>query len=137
MNRPLLIGIILGTIATIPIVQTVASRLTGTEISDQAKLFIVQINGQEWMSKGKGTGTIIEQNGKNYQVLTNWHVVSESEKPNDYTVKTIDGNTHSVTDIQRLDGVDLAIIAFSSRNSYSVAKLGDSGNLTEGQKIHF
>ncbi|EHJ11510.1 tetratricopeptide repeat-containing S1 family peptidase, partial [Crocosphaera watsonii] len=137
MNSPLLPTILLGTIATVTLIQPVAVSLSPTEINDKAKQFIVKIDGSDAAPKGNGSGSIIGRNGNNYQVLTNWHVVSESDNFNDYKIQTSDGTIHAVTQIKRLNGADLAIINFSSSNSYSVAKLGDSRNLTEGQTIHF
>ncbi|WP_048323126.1 S1 family peptidase, partial [Crocosphaera watsonii] len=135
MNRFIVPTILLGTIATIPLVQLVAISLEATEIDEKAEKFIVKINGSDATPKGNGSGSIIGRNGNNYQVLTNWHVVSESDNVNDYTIETSDGTPHAVKQIKRLNGADLAIITFSSSNVYSVAKLGNSGSLTRGQKI--
>ncbi|EHJ11509.1 S1 family peptidase, partial [Crocosphaera watsonii] len=137
MNRFLLPTILLGTIAPVTLIQTVAISLSPTEINQKAKEFIVKINGSDAAPKGNGSGSIIERDGNIYQVLTNWHVVSESKNLNDYTIQTSDGNEHYLTKIQQLNGADLAIIYFRSDNNYPVATLGDSSKLGEGQTIHY
>ncbi len=121
--------ILLANIATITVINTVVMSLEPTEINQRSKKFIVRINGSNSAPKGNGSGSIIERNGNIYQVLTNWHVVSEpAANVKDYTIQTSDGKLHKVTKIQRLNGADLAIIYFRSNNNYPVATLGDSRN---------
>ncbi|MEK0181082.1 tetratricopeptide repeat protein [Microcoleus anatoxicus] len=75
---------------------------------------------------GNGSGAIIaKQNGlftNNYYILTAYHVVDEAVK---YQVVTPDGRRHSVdySTVKRLPGVDLAVLQFTSNQSYRVASL--------------
>ena len=98
--------------------------LEPSEIYAKAKEFTVQIDGEE-----TGTGTIIENNNGTYTVLTCWHVM---DTPGSYQIATADGATHQVTKIENLPDADLAIITFSSSNTYPVAQLGDSASATSG-----
>lgn len=132
-----LFAILLATVATVTLVQTVAISLSSTQINEKAKQFTVRIDGSEAAPKGNGSGSIIGRNGNIYKVLTNWHVVSQSNNLKDYTIQTSDGHTHRVKAIQRLNGADLAIITFESSQNYTLAKLGDSQTLIEGQTIHY
>lgn len=75
---------------------------------------------------GNGSGVIIaKQDGfftKNYYILTAYHVVDEAVK---YEVVTPDGRRHSVdySTVKPLPGVDLAVLQFTSNQSYRVASL--------------
>ena len=98
--------------------------LDPAEISAKAKGFTVQIEGTE-----AGSGTIVEQNGDVYTVITCWHVV---DTPGDYQITTADGQKHQIKQVKNLEKVDLAIVEFASNNNYAVADLGDSQQLAEG-----
>ena len=112
-------------------VQQVTQALSPEQINLRAKQITVRIDGS-----GTGSGVIIAQSDKTYQVLTNWHVV---QNPGQYTVQTIDGRQHIVnyTDIQQLSGLDLATVTFSTNQNYQVADLGNSARLIEGQNLYF
>jgi len=78
---------------------------------------------------GNGSGTIIaKQEGlftKNYYILTAYHVVDKTVK---YQVVTPDGRQHSVnySTVKHLPGVDLAVLEFTSNESYRVASLASN-----------
>lgn len=73
---------------------------------------------------GSGSGAIVARQGNTYTVLTAEHVVP---KPDQYSVVTPDGQSHSVSldTIQRFPGVDLAVVKFSSPQTYPVATLAN------------
>lgn len=73
---------------------------------------------------GSGSGAIVARQGNTYTVLTAEHVVP---KPDQYTIVTPDGQSHAVSleTIQRFSGVDLAVLKFSSSQSYPVATLAN------------
>jgi tetratricopeptide (TPR) repeat protein len=98
--------------------------LEPSEISAKAKTFTVQIQGIE-----TGSGTIIQHSGDTYTVLTCWHVLNT---PGNYQISTVDGEQHQINQVKNLKEVDLAIVEFTSDNSYSVANLGNSEKLIEG-----
>ena len=57
------------------------------------------------------------------------------ENPGEYSVTTVDGRSHSATDIQSLEGADLALIYFDTDKNYTIVKRGNSDSLIDGQKI--
>ncbi|MGF1541988.1 MAG: trypsin-like peptidase domain-containing protein [Pleurocapsa sp.] len=129
MNRYFPVVPILGIVATVTLQNQPVFALENAEISAKIKEFTVQIDGAE----ESGTGTIIEQNGDTYTVITCWHVV---QSLGSYQVVTPDGETYQATDIKNLPNVDLATIKFTSSKAYSVAQLGDSQTITEGTNTY-
>ena len=82
---------------------------------------------------GNGSGVILAQDDYGYVVLTNQHVI---EDLGDYEVITADGQSHPVSEIQELDGADLALVYFDTDRTYSIIPQGNSDTLIEGQKLH-
>lgn len=112
-------------------VVNIAQGLAPEEVNLRAKQIIVRIDGAN-----VGSGAIVEHQGGNYTVLTNWHVMKNQGS---YTLQTIDGRTHQVipSSIKQLPGLDLAILQFTTDQNYQTAEFGNSGSLTEGQIIYF
>jgi tetratricopeptide (TPR) repeat protein/S1-C subfamily serine protease len=86
---------------------------------------------------GSGSGVIVAKNGQTYYVVTANHVVDQdssqpgcqlnaSKGPEVYTVKAPDAQRYSVQSAKLacLDGVDLAVVPFSSQATYAVATVG-------------
>lgn len=122
--------IALSSIALIPLTSPqIALALTADAVKNVAKEITVRIQGP----KG-GSGVILEKQGSTYYILTNWHVV---DKAGDYEVVTPDGKAHSVSYnlIRRMPGADLAIVPFSSPQSYRLAQLATSP-ATPGKKVY-
>jgi tetratricopeptide (TPR) repeat protein len=73
---------------------------------------------------GTGSGVIVARQGSIYTVLTAEHVVP---KPDTYSITTPDGQKHPVSagSIRKLEGVDLAIVQFSSSKAYEIATLAN------------
>ncbi len=78
----------------------------------------------ESLKSGSGSGVIVAKQGTTYYVLTAEHVVP---KPDQYSITTPDGQKYVVGSgaIKKLDGVDLAILQFSSPKAYQIATLAD------------
>jgi Tfp pilus assembly protein PilF len=68
-------------------------------------------------------------------VATAAHVV---DQPNIYEIQTPDNQAHKVanTAIKKIKNVDLAIIEFTSKQSYTVAKMGNANQVSEGSPIY-
>jgi tetratricopeptide (TPR) repeat protein len=88
----------------------------------------------------RGSGTIIAKRGNRYTVLTNAHVTT---KANTYRITTPDGKAHSAQCAQPLNqgtcttkNHDLALLEFSSTQSYTVPTWGDSRALIAGETIY-
>jgi serine protease Do len=86
---------------------------------------------------GSGSGVVIARHGEKYTVLTNRHVVSNSQG-NSYQVLTHDGQLHSahLKSEVNFQEIDLALIEFSSKIPYPKAKLGNSNTLAVGNKVY-
>ncbi|QLE54258.1 tetratricopeptide repeat-containing serine protease family protein [Nostoc sp. TCL26-01] len=114
---------------TIALVQTqVAMALAPTEVNNIAKQITVLIQSKK---PRYGSGVIIKKDGNTYTVLTAAHVV---EVKDNYQITTLDGKSYAVnySTVKQLPGVDLAVVQFTSSENYSVAKIGNSDNSTEG-----
>jgi S1-C subfamily serine protease len=84
-----------------------------------------------------GSGVIIERRGHRYTILTNHHVVQKSEQ-NHYEILTPDGRTHLGRWLrsQQFGNLDLALVEFSSNQSYQVAEIGNSNTLSVGDAVY-
>ncbi|WP_445636353.1 hypothetical protein NSTC745_01242 [Nostoc sp. DSM 114161] len=117
--------------AAIVVVQPqIAVGLTATEISAIATEITVRIDGAN-----TGTGIIIEHQGNTYKVLTNAHVL---HKKGSYTLQTNDGQRYAIdySQVRKLQGVDLAIVQFTSNSNYRVAEQGNSNEITAGKTVY-
>ncbi|MDH6100450.1 trypsin-like peptidase domain-containing protein [Anabaenopsis sp. FSS-46] len=106
------------------------SRLTAAEINNIARQVTVNIAGLD----GKGSGVIINRQGNVYTVLTAFHVVAKS---GDYRVITGDRESHTINQIERLPGLDLAIISFTSPKEYRLASVADSRTVNNGSPLYY
>jgi serine protease Do len=113
-----------------------------------AKRTVVRIESSEG---GFGSGVIIgraEKGDKNnvYTVLTAAHVVSKptvtyqlvSPIPLNSTAtkKRVTLSLNTKTDVTILSGVDLALVSFSSQDTFAVGTLGNSGDADEGSPVY-
>ncbi|MFM6496890.1 MAG: trypsin-like peptidase domain-containing protein, partial [Dolichospermum sp.] len=100
------------------------------ELETKAKQFTVKIDSS---SGANGSGVIIAKQGNIYTVLTAAHVVCEREKAAElcgnfnYQILTVDGEQYPVepSTIKLEEGVDLAVVKFTSQDNYQVATLAD------------
>jgi S1-C subfamily serine protease len=90
----------------------------------------VLIEGQNTAS-----GVIISKVGKIYYVLTAKHAVATQDA---YTVLTSLGKKYSVDykQVKKLANIDLAVISFTSDQSYPVAPLGNSDQIKQGDSVY-
>jgi hypothetical protein len=133
-NTHYLAGAIIGLIAPAALVQPLAIAQTPSEIAERAQQFVVQINNNSNGEYPVGSGFIIGRSGNTHQVLTNKHVLTPLGIT--HIAKTYDGQTYELTNIEYLQGSDLAVATFSSARSYSSATLGASSQLKIAQEIH-
>jgi tetratricopeptide (TPR) repeat protein/S1-C subfamily serine protease len=86
---------------------------------------------------GNGSGVIVAKQGSTYYVLTAKHVVFDLYKTKQIfaDIKTIthDQENYAIqpTDITLADGVDLAVVKFTSNTSYPVAPIGNYSPLKD------
>ncbi|MBD2777460.1 tetratricopeptide repeat protein [Iningainema tapete] len=104
------------------------------ELEQKAKQITVKIDSK---SHSNGSGIIIAKDGDTYTVLTASHVVCERKKrgedatkpceDDNYQILAPDGKQYPVdkSTIKREEGVDLAVVKFTSNATYQVATLVD------------
>jgi tetratricopeptide (TPR) repeat protein/S1-C subfamily serine protease len=100
-----------------------------------------QITVRVLVGDRRSSGTIIARRGNRYTVLTNAHVANKS---NNYRITAPDGKTYPAKCAQALkQGVctadknhDLALLEFTSSQTYTVPTWGDSRSLTPGETIY-
>jgi tetratricopeptide (TPR) repeat protein len=117
-------------IGAIALLQPAAAK-TPVEINSTTKAMTVMISGQD----EQGTGVIVQRQGKVYTLLTAAHVL-KNEK---YQITTPDNRQYRLIpgSIRKVDGdIDLAIGKFIATTNYSVAKLGNSSQLSGGTEIY-
>jgi|688.fasta_scaffold02151_15 tetratricopeptide (TPR) repeat protein len=112
--------------------QIAETPLTGWlgELEAKAKQITVRIDSS---SGSNGSGIIIAKEGDIYTVLTAAHVVCKPPdkvglcEPNTYKILTVDGKQYPVepSTIKLEEGVDLAVVKFTSRENYQVATLAN------------
>jgi tetratricopeptide (TPR) repeat protein/S1-C subfamily serine protease len=113
-------------------VNEVNTQLTGWlgELETKAKQITVRIDTN---SGANGSGVIIAKEGNTYAVLTADHVICEKDTETreclDYTYEILapDGQKYPVdsSSITRQEGVDLAVVKFTSNENYQVAQLAN------------
>jgi S1-C subfamily serine protease len=84
---------------------------------------------------GNASGVIISKVDQTYYVLTAKHAVKDGKT---YTVITGDGRKYSVaySQIKQFADLDLALIPFSSDQSYAIANLGNSEQVSQGDNVY-
>ncbi|WP_137669243.1 tetratricopeptide repeat-containing S1 family peptidase, partial [Sphaerospermopsis reniformis] len=113
--------------------QTIAEvPLTGWlgELEAKAQQITVRIDSS---SGTNGSGVIIAKEGDIYTVLTAAHVVCKPPdqiglcEANTYKILTVDGKQYNVepSTIKLEEGVDLAVVKFTSQDNYQVATLAN------------
>jgi tetratricopeptide (TPR) repeat protein len=117
---------------TITIVQPqIAQALSSTEVAKVAKSITVLIKA----SDSNGSGVIIKRVGNTYTVLTAGHVVARQDT---YKIIPSDGKEYALnySTVKKLPGVDLALVQFTSDQSYGVAVIGNSKQSPEGSAAY-
>lgn len=85
--------------------------------------------------KNSGSGVIFSKSGNNYFVLTANHVVATKES---YMIVAPDGRKRFNIDysrVKRFKNLDLAILEFTSKDTYPLAQLGKSEDVNQGDIV--
>lgn len=124
-------AILLGTVTALVWGQPHAQALNAVEVSKLAKNVTVRISSPA----GMGSGVIVQRKGHTYTVATVAHVV---DLPNTYDIRTPDQQIHQIntSSINKFKTVDLAIVQFTSKQTYDVAKMGNANKVPEGTPIY-
>jgi Do/DeqQ family serine protease len=84
---------------------------------------------QEFRNQGLGSGIIVRNDRDTYYVLTNDHVVADT---NEIKVITLGGNEYTAELVGRDQRRDLAMVSFKTNDRHPVALLGDSDAVRVG-----
>lgn len=108
-------------------------ELKAVTVPQIASLITVRVLG----NPRAGSGVIIERRGQTYTVLTCAHVVAGSSG-NSYTILSADGSKHSARLLRstQLGDADLALLQFTSKQSYRVAEIGNNNALAVGNRVY-
>jgi S1-C subfamily serine protease len=96
------------------------------KLDDKVRRLSVRIEN----SDGSGSGVIIAKEGSTYYVLTGKHIIQDErgntrQKFTDAQIITYDQDVHPVTSSVVANGVDLAVVKFTSNNNYPVPQIGN------------
>ena len=130
-TAPLLLGTAISTGALL-VIQAPAQAQSSEAVAKAAQAITVRIEGAT-----QGSGVLVKRDGNRYTVLSAWHVVSDQRPGEELDVYTPDGQRHKVEQgsIKRLGEVDMAVLSFSSPNSYEVAQIGDIKSVSMGNQV--
>jgi serine protease Do len=128
-----LTAILTGTAIVSAIVITLpnaAQALPGSQINDIAREVTVLIRGEQ----GHGSGVIVNKKGNTYYVLTAEHVIRQKD---DFKLVTADKQAYTIdySKIEKIKGVDLAIVPFTSDKNYQTVKIS-TAKASEGQAVY-
>ena len=107
--------------------QTIA-QLPVSDLETIAQNVTVRVNTGE----DRGSGILIAQDNDTYTVITKARVTDRGDT---YTIQTPDGMEHQATFVNSPEQNALAVLEFNSSNSYSVATIGNSDSITEGETV--
>ena len=132
---------LIGTVATIVIAQpTAVFAMSADEVAKIGKSITVLIHSENPDSgiiiKQNGSGIIIKRNGNTYTVLTARHVFTDAQAK--YEIVTPDDKRYllNYSSVKKLPNIDLAVVEFTSSQTYRVAKMGNSDLATEGKAAY-
>jgi hypothetical protein len=114
-------------VTTIVVSLSYTPSLTQSQVAETAKATTVYIQ-----AAGRpdvfGSGVIVARSGNTYTALVAKHVVALEDT---YKVTTSDKAEHAVKQLDRLTNIDIAVVQFESKNSYSVAAVGSPAQQLE------
>ncbi len=104
----------------------------GKKVNDLSKNSTVKINVSVNNTEENGSGVIIARNNKTYYVLTANHVL---KKDASFELITPDQENYKLSIVQQFEGVDLALVKFTSKQDYAVATISDY-RLSQKEKLY-
>lgn len=135
---PLWTAVGAGAVAAAVVLQvstTAQAALSSTEIARRAAQItvLITVEGETGPGRRYGSGTLLSREGSTYYLLTANHVLDGQQN---YQVRTADGQTHRLSSIRPLPGVDLAIAQFSSNGTYPTAQIGQGSPILPGMDVY-
>jgi len=129
--QPLLLVTALST-ATLLVSEAAAQAQSQEAVGKVAQAITVRIEGAT-----QGSGVLVKRDGNRYTVLTAWHVVSGQRAGEELDIYTSDGQRHPVEQgsIKQLGKVDMAVLTFSSQNTYMVSVPNAQTDIESGSNV--
>jgi tetratricopeptide (TPR) repeat protein len=112
------------------VIPSSGQNVSGPNVYKTASEITVLISGQN-----PGSGVIFARTNDTYYVLTAKHVVAT---PDEYQVVTSDRKQYEIdySKVKKLPAIDLAVVQFTSNQSYPVARLGNSEQVQQGANVY-
>lgn len=131
--QPLLLGTA-GAAGMLLVSEAAAQAQSAEAVARVSEAITVRLEGVG----SPGSGVLVRREGNRYTVLTAWHVVSAQNPGEELDVITPDGKRYPLEQgsIQRLDQVDLAVLTFSSPQSYKTALIGETRSVSSGSPVY-
>ncbi|NJO41122.1 MAG: trypsin-like peptidase domain-containing protein [Cyanobacteria bacterium CRU_2_1] len=128
-------AILSGTAIVSALVMMLPSIGISSDVAQIAESITVLID-IEGLPSRTGSGVIIARNNDTYYVLTAAHVVQRPDYP--YVIVTPDQQRYSLDyqTVKIIPNIDLAILEFTSSQTYSVARLADSNQVNVGDPVY-
>jgi Do/DeqQ family serine protease len=101
-------------------------------IAQKVKPAVVEIGITKGDQMGLGSGIVVQKDGEKIYILTNNHVAGDADKIN---VRFSDGRAYKAKLVGKDDKKDLALIEIDTKDSVTVAELGNSDNLQVGDIV--
>lgn len=113
--------------------QGIASAIATPQAPEIARLVSVRI----LTPTGSGSGAIVDRQGQTYTVLTNYHVIADSPEPG-YRLIAPDGQIQAAwyVPVAQFADLDLALVQFTSPNSYQVAAIAHPDTVSLGETVY-
>lgn len=137
LKDKLLAGLVSSSIIFFQVQTALAQTISDSDIKNTTSEFAVEITTDD-ITEGeistRGTGIIVARNGKNYYILTAYHVV----RPNvTYLVATNKENLPFTIKEQHPEKTtDIAELSFISDKNYTLAVIGNPMALSQGSSIY-
>jgi S1-C subfamily serine protease len=112
-----------------------AVALSPPEVGQIAKKITVRIDARINNDNSYGSGVIIKREGNIYTIITAYHVVKE---PGNYEIIAPDKNSYDINyqTVTKIPDADLAVMQFTSNQTYAVAKIVNSDLYPPGTAVH-
>ena len=130
--NPTFLKVLVSSSALIFLPNSEAATKEVSDISSIAKKITVRLEGAT-----SGSGVLVKQEDNTFTVLTAWHVIKDISEKEELSIFTFDGKEYlwNSKSRRKIKNLDLGTIEFDSKNSYKLAIIGESKNLTEGEKV--
>ncbi|BAZ65830.1 MAG: tetratricopeptide repeat protein [Pelatocladus maniniholoensis HA4357-MV3] len=120
-------------VSVVMVQSQIATALSSQQLEKISQEITVKIIDNDQTPPGNGSGIIIKRSGDTYTVLTAYHVVQSGKK---YEIITPEEQSYTTNTVKQLQGLDLAIVEFSSSETYNVAKIGNSDQATASTTVY-